>query len=444
MSRRIVHSLLAAALLTAGAAQAGTVYVPTPGVSAVGAANYETQVVITNTAAQPREVRHFQIANDADGTQRGASQSTPVQVQGGRSSVVNPGAVVRGLLELTGPAELRYSARLTSPGQGARLGAQLPVITSDNLGKANQSLALQGLLSGGGRATDLALINLGHQASVCTVGLFRADGSALAAAATVNLKPLSQAYFANALGNAGAVTEIRAAVSCTREFYAYALLTDGATGEIATVFPAGSGESLLQIPGAGAACPVGAQCFDAKGLFHKPTQTDPYKRMAFAPAAGTYKKIRMTLDVLHGGWNPTNPGAQHELFWMVKNRNFDMFGYATFRGPSNPANANTSLLRHGIGLTHPQKIKILKPFTATPGTLYNLEYTYDAGTRILELVTRVNGTVVNRITGSTNVASFSFTADDRLIIDFGFDGSNADEQPTLNWEYRDLHVELTK
>jgi hypothetical protein len=443
MSRRTVLCLLAAALLTAGAAQAGTVYVPTPGVSTVGSVSYETQVVISNAAGQTREVRHLQLANDTDGTQRGGSQSTPVQVQAGRSAVVNQGGTFRGLLELTGLAELRYSARLTTPGQ-TRLGTALPVITSDNLARANQSLSLQGLLSGGSRATHLTLVNLAHQASVCTVGLFRADGSALAAAATVNLKPLSQAYFANALGNAGSVTEIRAAVSCTRDFYAYALLTDSATGDVATVFPAGSGESLLQIPGAGAACPVGAQCFDAKGLFHKPTQTDPYKRMAFAPAAGTYKKIRMTVDVLHGGWNPANPGAQHELFWMVKNRNFDMFGYATFRGPSNPANANTSLLRHGIGLTHPQKIKILKPFAATPGTLYNLEYIYDAGTRVLELVTRVNGTVVNRITGSTNVASFSFTADDRLIVDFGFDGSNTDEQPTLNWEYRDLHLELTK
>ncbi|HEX6899446.1 MAG TPA: hypothetical protein VF789_07030 [Thermoanaerobaculia bacterium] len=444
MSRSIVHSLLAVALLTAGAAQAGTVYVPTPGVSTVGSANYETQVVISNTAAQPREVRHFQIANDADGTQRGGSQSTPVQVQGGRSSVVKPPAAARGLLELSGPAELRYAARLTSPGQGARLGAPLPVITSDNLGKANQSLSLQGLLSGNGRATDVALINLGHQASVCTVGLFRADGSALTAAVTVNLKPLSQVYFANALGNAGAVTEIRAAVGCTRDFYAYALLTDAATGEISTVFPAGSGESLLTIPGAGAVCPTGAQCFDAKGLFHKPSKTDPYKRMSFAPAPGTYKKIRMTMDVLHGGWNPANPGAQHELFWMVKNRNFDMFGYATFRGPGNPSNANTSLLRHGIGLTHPQKIKIIKPFTATPGTLYNLEYIYDTTTNVLELVTRVNGEIVNRISGSPNVTSFSFTADDRLIVDVGFDGTNSDEQPTLNWEYRDLHLELTK
>ena len=444
MSRMILRSFVLSVLCAAGAAQAGTVYVPTPGVSTVGSVSYEAQVVISNAAGQTREVRHLQIANDTDGTQRAGSQSTPVQVQAGRSAVVNQGGTFRGLLELTGLAELRYSARLVPPGQTARLGTALPVITSDNLARANQSLTLQGLLSGGSRATDLTLVNLAHQASQCTVGLFRADGSALAAAATVNLKPLSQAYFANALGNAGAVTEIRATVTCTRDFYAYALLTDSATGDVATVFPAGSGESLLQIPGAGSACPVGAQCFDAKGLFHKPTQSDPYKRMAFAPAAGTYKKIRMTVDVLHGGWNPANPGAQHELFWMVKNRNFDMFGYATFRGPGNPANANTSLLRHGIGLTHPQKIKILKPFTATPGTLYNLEYIYDAGTRVLELVTRVNGTVVNRITGSTNVASFSFTADDRLIVDFGFDGSNSDEQPTLNWEYRDLHVELTK
>ena len=440
MSRPLVRSLFLAALCAAGAAQAGTVYVPTPGVSTVGGTAYEVQVSVTNAASQPRETRQLLLANDTDGTQRGGSQSTPVQVLAGRTAVIKPGASFRGLLELSGPGDLRYSARLA----GTRLGVQLPVITSDNLIKPNQTAVLQGLVSGGGRAADVALVNLGHQGSQCTVGLFRADGSSLAPAATVALKPLSQVYFANALGNAGSVTEVRAAVSCTRDFYAYALLTDGATGEVSVATPAGSGDSLLQLPGAGPACPAGAQCFDVKGVVHQPTAGDPYKRVALAPAPGTYTKIRLTMDVLHGGWNPANPRAQHELFWMVKNRNFDMFGYATFRGPGAGANPHTALLRHGIGLTHPQKIKILKPFTAKPGTLYHLEYTYDAAARTLELLTYEGNQVVNRLTGSTNVSNFSFTADDRLLVDIGFDGSNPDEQPTLGWVYSNLHVEVSK
>ncbi|HEY9422422.1 MAG TPA: hypothetical protein VIW92_13480, partial [Thermoanaerobaculia bacterium] len=195
MPRPIVRSLFLAALCAAGAAQAGTVYVPTPGVSTVGGTAYEVQVSVSNAAGQPRETRQLLLANDTDGTQRGA-QSTPVQVLAGRTAVIKPGASFRGLLELSGPADLRYSARLT----GARLGVQLPVITSDNLIKPNQTAVLQSLVSGGGRASDVALVNLGHQGSQCTVGLFRADGSALAPAATVALKPLSQAYFANALG----------------------------------------------------------------------------------------------------------------------------------------------------------------------------------------------------------------------------------------------------
>lgn len=440
MSRPLVRSLFLVALCSAAAARAGTVYVPTPGIASVGGAAYEVQVAVTNAAGQPRETRQLLLTNDTDGTQRAGATETPVQVLAGRTAVIKPGAAFRGLVELTGPADLRYSARLT----GARLGVQLPVITSDNLFKGARAAALQGLSSGSGRAADVALINLGHQAAQCTVGLFRADGSALAPASTVALKPLSQVYFANALGNAGAVTEIRAAVSCTRDFYAYALLSDGATGEVSVTLPAGSGESLLNLPGAGPACPVGAQCFDVKGVVHQPTQGDPYKRVALVPQPGTYTKIRLTMDVLHGGWNPANPRAQHELFWMVKNRNFDMFGYATFRGPGSGANPNTSLLRHGIGLTHPQKIKILKPFTAKPGTLYRLEYTYDAAAKTLELLTYEGGQVVNRLSGTPNVSSFSFTADDRLFVDIGFDGTNSDEQPTLGWVYSNLHVELSK
>ena len=86
----LVRSLLLAALCAAGAAHAGTVYVPSPGLAPVGGATYEVQISITNTGAAVSDVKGTLLATDTDGVQRPTPPST-VTVQAGRTSVVKPG-----------------------------------------------------------------------------------------------------------------------------------------------------------------------------------------------------------------------------------------------------------------------------------------------------------------------------------------------------------------
>jgi hypothetical protein len=436
MARRtLVLCLLLA--LAAGAAQAGTVYVPAPGPSTLGGSTYEVQVSVTNTAADARDVKQVLLAAETDGTQRSVPAST-VQVQGGRTALVRPGTTFRGLLELSGGPELRYAARLAGTGPG-RLGVYLPVITSDNLIRAGQTATVQGLLSGAGRATDLTLVNVAQQAAQCTASVSRADGAVIITPVTVNLPPLSQRTFGNIFAN-GDYSEARATVSCNREFFTFALLTDAATGEVSYVGPSGSGESLLRVPGEGPVCPPTATCFDAKGIVHQPTAAQGVKRVIFSPVPGTYSKIHMTMDVTVGPWWSQNPSALHMLFWLVKDKNINMFGYGTLRGPDT----NQAILRHGIGLTHPNKIRITQPFTAVPGKTYRLDYIYDTAAGFLELAISDNGVVVQRLTGAPNVGSFTFKSGENIVIDIGFPGTNPDEAPTIGWTYRDLHLELSK
>src|SRR6185295_5262799 len=68
MTRSILRSLLVAGVCAANAAWAGTVYVPLPGVTAVGTATYEAQVSIGNPAVAARNISQVQIADDSDGT----------------------------------------------------------------------------------------------------------------------------------------------------------------------------------------------------------------------------------------------------------------------------------------------------------------------------------------------------------------------------------------
>ena len=430
---------LAALSVAAGAAHAGTVYVPSPGIGTVGASSYEVQVSITNSSAAAAPVSQVLLPTETDGTQRAGTPST-VTVQPGRSAVVKPGAAFRGLLELTGGNDLRYTARLVGTGPG-RLGVYLPVITSDTMLRGGQTVALQGLISGSGRSADLTVINVGQAASQCAAALYKADGSLLAGPATLSMKPLSHLTLTNVFAGGSAV-EAYLTVSCTRNFFAYALLSDAATGEVAYVGPGGNGSSTLTVPGAPPAtsCPAGATCFDAKGIVHQPTPSHPVQRVTFPAPAGTATRLRMSLDVTVGPWYAADPSGKHLIYWFVINRNFIMPGMLYFRGPD----ASTALVRHGMNLTHPQKLKIEQPFAAQQGHTYHVDNDYDMGLGVYTV------TITDTLTGQTtvlvgipNVRSYPLKAGDNFLIDMGFiEGQTPDEVPTYNWTYANIHLEV--
>ena len=440
MTRRPpILRLFLGALCAAGVAHAGTVYVPSPGISTLGASSYEVQVSITNTSAVAAPVSQVLLPTDTDGT-TGRPAASTVQVQAGRTAVVEPGSAFKGLLEVTGSADLRYSARLVGTGPG-RLGVYLPVITSDNFIRAGQTAALQGLVSGSGRTADLTVVNLGQAAGTCTANLYQADGTLLAGPVTLAMKPLSHRTIAN-IFSGGIATEARVAVTCTRDFFAYAILTDAATGEIAYVGPAASGASLLNLPGQGPACPAGAICFDAKGVVHQPTQAKPVQRVSFPAPAGVATRLRMSLDVTVGPWYAPDPSGKHLIYWFVVNRNFIMPGMLYFRGPSQ----SVALVRYGVNLTHPQKLKIQQPFTAQPGHTYHVDNDFDMGRGVyMVTITDAQTAETVQLVGVPNVRSYTLKAGDNFLIDMGFtEGVTPDEVPTYGWTYANVHVEVYK
>jgi hypothetical protein len=442
MLRSLGLSLLLAAA-SATAVQAGTVYVPLPGLNQNGSYTYDAQVAVTNTSTQANNVTQFLIGNDTDGTVR-PGPGVPLSVPAGRTTLVNPGATVRGLLELSGTANLRFTARLIGPGPSVSLGVPLPVITSDNLVKTGKTATVQGLILTTSRTSNLTVVNLGQQPATCTINLRRADGMAIGSQATISLKPLSQRYFANVLN--GQVTagtaDIRADVSCNKDFYAYALLTDAATGDLSMLQPAGSGESLLQLPGGTPVCPPGATCFDTLGVVHTPTPSNPVARVTYFPPAGVAKRLRLTMKVTVGAWYPKDPAGKHLIYWFVINKNTDMAGMLYFRGPD----AYEALVRHGIALKHPEKLKILEPFQGIPGHTYLVDNDYDMGksTYTVTITDTLTGAVV-QLVGQPNVKQVTLKDGDKLLIDMGFpEGVTVDEVPSFGWNYSDVHVEVYK
>lgn len=442
MSRSVAVCALAS-LLCASAAHAGAVYIPLPGLTQAGDAAYEAEVAVSNAAAQAANVNQVLLADDTDGTKRSGSPSA-LQVPGNRTVIVKPPAASRGLLEISGSPNVRYTARLAGQGEAGILGVGLPVITSENLFAAGGSVTLQGLTATSTRSSHIGLVNVAKTAAQCTLTLVRADGSVLQAATTLNLKPLSQSFRANVLaGLADNIAHVRATVSCNREFFAYALLTDSASGEVAVVEPAGSGESTLFIPGAEPECPAGATCFAAKGVVHRPTSTNPVGRVSFNAPAGVFTRLRMTLDVTVGAFYDKDPDGKHLIYWFVINKNTEMPGMLYFRGPD----AYTAMARHGIGTKHADKIKIVQPFQAVPGRTYRVVNDYDMGRGVYTItITDVaTGEVKATLNGSPNVAKVTTKAGDRFLIDMGFpEGKVFDEVPSYNWTYSDVRVEAFK
>jgi len=297
-----------------------------------------------------------------------------------------------------------------------------------------RTLLLEGLVSGGPRTAGLALANLGGSAAQCSVNLETADGKALGEVA-VALAPRSNRYLGDVLAGLN-VAGAQAKVSCDQPFYAFAVIPDRETGGVAVVDPI----ALVEADGV-TPCATGSRvvCFDAKGIVHQPTPAVPVKRVAFAVPPNTYGRVKMSLDVTVGPWYKGDPDAKHLIYWFVLNKNFDMLGMLYFRGPD----AYTALSRYGIGLTHPQKIKLVKPFKAVQGHTYRCENDLDmvAGVINITVTDTATGEQV-KLRGKANVSQLTTKANDRFLIDMAFpENKTPDEVPAYGWTYKDIHVE---
>jgi hypothetical protein len=441
--------MLVATLGVVGTANAGKVYVPLPGQTTAGTSTYEVQVSVANTTAAPATVNEALLPSDADGTQRTGVTTGSLAVNGGQASVVKPGTF-SGLLELSGAADFRYSARLVNLAAGG-LGVDLPLITSSTVTKANGKLSVQGLVTDASRTVDVALVNLATTGSQCTVSFSRSTGAPLGAVATVSLNPLSHRYFTNVLSglvDASGVADARAQVSCTQDFYAYGVLKNSATGELALVQPAASGDSTLggsggTPPPTGGGCgSAGVTCFDAQGIVHQPTPSNPVGRVTFVIPQGTYRRFKMSMDVTVGQWYAPDPAGKALIYWFVIDKNIDMPGLLYFRGPG--PGGYTALVRHGIGLTHPQKLKIVKPFQAQIGRTYHIDNDYDMGNQSyrVTITDKSTGEVSVQLVDSPNVNLYTTKANQHFIIDMGFrENAVPDEVPSYNWLYQNIHIE---
>jgi hypothetical protein len=447
---RLLKGSLTVLLLCGMAAPAfaGAVYVPIADTERDGV-TYETRISVSNQSDTPRRFTAYFIPAVTDGTVRPPDGGgTDYTVAPFSTMILDPPSQV-GMIEISGAPQLVVQANLVSIIDGVpQTTASVPVVSSENLWGAGETANVQSWQRSQRAATDYVLINLAHEANQCEIDVFRANGTQIGTTAVLTLPALSVAYFDNVLALLGQnlVADVRSTTSCTMPFYVYSNLLDDTTGEATLLAPSQQLNSALlppgedPSPGPGASCTPGVVCFEQSGVFHIPSANNPVHREVMTPPTGTYAVLRARLQVQLGNWFPGNPSGTHNIFWLVRDRNRDMFGYVNLQGPPR----NQIFIRHGFNQSQGQKARITAGFAFQEGAIYNFDYIYDTAARLVELVvTDFAGTEVLRMQGAPNINGINFSSGQQILMDFGFpEGVNPNEPPTYGWVYSNLVVEL--
>jgi hypothetical protein len=206
--------------------------------------------------------------------------------------------------------------------------------------------------------------------------------------------------------------------------------------------PAEGIAETLMLAAPAAACPAGAVCFEAPSYSFTPAPPPALSvgRVAFLPPAGVAKRFKLTMKVTVGPWSPEETDGKHLIYWFVVSKNIDMPGLLYFRGPGK----NQAFARHGMGLTHPQKIKIIKPFEAKVGHTYRVENDYDmaGGLYTVKITDLETDKVAVSLRGKPNVTSYRIKPGAKFLVDMGFyPGKVETEVPSYGWKYSDIRVE---
>lgn len=450
MTRRLA-TCLAAFLLALAAVPvfAGTVYVPLTANAAVDGITYTMEILVSNQGNEDRRFTTYFIPEASDGTNRPDGAGQEVLVPGGQTIVLTDVAPLDeiGLLEISGAPQISVTARLVPRVNATRkVGGIIPVISSDNVIAADETVQIQGLDRVPSRFSNFGLVNLGHDTASCQVNLFGPGGGSVIPTALLSLRPLTQLNFPDVLGIVGIdqAGSVRAEVTCDQPYYAYNASVGASGEELAINGPSKSLSSTFITPGEGpppAACDPGNLCFEVPGLVHAPTAGNRVGRIEMPIPAGTYKRLRAQIDVFISDWSATRPAGTHNIFWLALDKNKNLYGYVNVKGPQ--AN-NHIFIRHGIGQPQGQKPRIDSNVFLPTGGTYHFDYIYDTQQRVIELtVTNQNGQVLRVMNGSPDVNNINVGSGSKFLMDLGFSGANPNEPPTFGWRYENMLVEVT-
>jgi hypothetical protein len=247
-------ALAAAAMVWAGTAAAGTVYLPLAINGPLAGKSYRTFVSVTNGSGAPQEVSVRYIPQDTVGLVANPSITTSkLHVGPGQTFKLAVGQTGVGMVELSGSDDVVYSGRLESltPGGIVRSSAHLPVIGSEDVVPAGEVVHIQwGERAPAGTASHFGLTTFGSRDGECTVNTFRADGTQVLSTVTLWGPAFGQRWFPDAFGilQEPSIRDARFEVRCDVPSFPFTTIFGDAPDSTQFVVPSASGAADLRPP----------------------------------------------------------------------------------------------------------------------------------------------------------------------------------------------------
>jgi hypothetical protein len=451
MRRSLIGCVAALSVFSAGAAFAGNVYVPVPDPLGSSGSSHLLQVWITNGGTAQKGYSLYYMEDDTDGTKRPPLPSTATQVTAGRTTRIGgvgaPGKSA--LLEISADAALSIDARLTNTSPiGLTSMSSVPVISSDNMIAAGKTASLLGLFrdNSTGALSHLGIVNLGKQASSCSVKLLRADSSQIGGTVSLAFKPLSQRFFPDAFGLLGEqkTADSRIVVSCDQPFYAYGVLFTPFATQLSYVTPSASGASTLTGSNDSQNPPVttpGSVVFTRPGTFHIARVGDEKETIQVTvPGALSLKRLVLEMDFVPGPWNPAKNPGNHAIVWLYR----DKFRSNTIANVNAFSGKNTIKSAQNVNLPPLNTTQDEAGVPWVQGQRYHLKYTYDAEGGLVTVVLSTNGASLRTLTYPSTAPNRVLTVPATgLTAEFGhYANQEGPEVASYNWSYADLRVEM--
>ncbi len=423
---------------------AATVYVPVLDPVDVAGAPLATQLWISNFDGVARPYSTTLLA-DGEGTEaKSASATVPADRAVYLARATAQGET--GLLAIDDDSQaLLVNAWVESKlGQNVHY-AGLPVISSETQVAAGATAYLNGVgRTGNQDVTQLALVNLGDEASQCQVDVVAEDGSLVRAAGTVEVPAKSMSRYEDALGLRGEPAAT-AKVSCDQPFYALAAQLDSKTSEVSFVNPSEAIEKAASARKPTTATGTGTVItFDQAGLFHTATPANAKKILRVpVPQQLNATKVFAEFDVIAGPWNPRLPKGAHNLIFFHRGKfRSNTLANINAYGPNN----NKVKAAQNVDMPAHYSTAFEAGFSFQQGQTYHISSLYDAANKRVVFAIYQNGALVKG-------GQFDATARNRLltvpgtglVAEFGNNNNQfLPEVSSLGWKFANFHVEITK
>jgi len=432
-------SVLALGVVTA--AGAGTVYVPVLQPSSQAGHRLPTRLWISNLGTSEMSYRTAFLPSGLDGAAfKSLAESAPRTVGVDRTLVVDDAAESgrTGLLAFEAEsADVQVDGWIESRNGRQTYMASVPTISEATRFAAGAEAFLNGVSRT--NTAELALANLGSESAFCKVDFVREDGTLAGGNAQVEVAPLSLEKYADAFGLREVKEAVSVRASCDQSFYALALEKDARTSRLSVIAP---GTAYAAHSAAGPISPKASLVFERQGAVHEAViGAEKLKLPVPVPGALKLDKLDWDADITAGPWNSKQPQCAHNIAFFHRGRfRSNTFSNLNAFGPSRNWMKNNQNIDQPAGFNTNARIY----FSWVRGSVYHIQYIFDAVAKMVHITNSVNGIVVGKIDMKATAENHILTVPSTgLMLEMGnLRGQVGCEVPSYGWKWANLRMEM--